>query len=185
MTRFYKVIPLLLIVSSSALLSGCIGKDMADLRDYIKKVKERPPKAIAPLPKIKQVETFVYEAQGRRDPFSSEFGDATIDNSAIVGTGLQPDHNRRKEELERYPLDSLRMVGTLQQEEKTWGLVQTQDGVIHRVEPGNHAGLNHGQITHITEEKIELTEIVAVGEGSYRERQAVIALTGLQERKGK
>jgi len=185
MTQSKKVIHFILMASTTILLSGCFGKDMTDLRNYIKKIKERPPKAIAPLPKIKQVETFVYEDQGRRDPFNAAFGEENIENGNITGDGLQPDHARRKEELERYPLDSLRMVGTLKQTDKTWGLIQTQDGVIHRVEPGNHAGLNHGQITHISEEKIELTEIVAVGDGNYRERQAVISLSDLQARKGR
>lgn len=182
MTTFFRVIPLLAPIAVALSVSGCIGSEDSDLQSYIDEVKARQPKAIDPLPKIKQIETFVYEARGRRSPFSSDFGEDTKDKE-ISGSGLRPDRDRRKEELEQFPLDSLRMVGTLKQEEKTWGLIQSQDGVIHRVQPGNYAGLNDGQITHISEDKIELTEIVPDGDGNYREREAVLSLGNKQEQR--
>ncbi len=87
-----------------------------------------------------------------------------------------PDFNRRKEELEGFSLDALRMVGTLEQLETTWALIQTQDKTIYRVKAGNYVGRNHGQITRISESGIDLTEIIADGQGGYRERQASLAL---------
>ena len=177
------LIPLALPLS----LTGCIGSDMSDLYNYIEEVKARPPKAIEPLPQVRQVETFVYEPRGRRDPFSPTFGGVPLEeNTEGPSNGLRPDPLRRKEELEQFPLDTLRMVGTLKLGDKIWGLIQSQDGVIHRVQPGNHAGLNYGQITQISEEKIELTEIVPDGNGGYQERQALLTLSSPEEqRKGK
>ena len=67
-------------------------------------------------------------------------------------------------------------VGILEQAGVTWGLVETKEGTIHRVKAGNYMGQNHGKITHITEDKIELTEIVPNGTGGYSERQASLAL---------
>jgi type IV pilus assembly protein PilP len=92
-----------------------------------------------------------------------------------LDNGIRPDPNRRKEELESYALDSLRMVGTLEQEEQTWGLVKTSDGTIHRVAPGNYLGQNDGRITQISEEKIELIELVPTGSG-FLEKEAAVAL---------
>ncbi len=91
---------------------------------------------------------------------------------SLVENGIQPDFNRRKEELESYALDTLRMVGILEQSGITWGLVKTKEGTIHRVKSGNYMGQNHGRIMQISEDKIEVSEIIQDGSGGYSERQA-------------
>jgi type IV pilus assembly protein PilP len=159
-----------------ALLGGCAGGDMSDLQQYVAKVKAREPGPIEPLPEIKQVETFAYQANDRRDPFNA--GTPSSEETQVQpATGIHPPPNHRKEELEQYPLDSLRMVGTLDQDDTTWGLVIAQDGTLYRVRAGNYVGQNYGQITRITEDRIELTEIVPDGMGGWQERQAAIALS--------
>jgi type IV pilus assembly protein PilP len=90
--------------------------------------------------------------------------------------GIVPDLLRRKEELERYALDALKMVGTLVQGDTNWALVVAPGGVLHRVRVGNYVGQNNGQITRIDEGQIQLTEIVNDGGGEWRERQAAVAL---------
>ena len=94
----------------------------------------------------------------------------------LAESGIAPDFNRRKEELESYSLDSIRMVGILEQLGVTWGLVKTKEGTIHRVKTGNYMGQNHGRIVQISEDRIDLTEIVQDGTGGYSERQASLAL---------
>lgn len=164
----------LLAVLLPVLIAGCANKDMGDLQDYVAEVKARPASGIEPIPEIKQVVGFVYEANNRRDPFMPQVAeDAPTDT--VLDNGIRPDPNRRKEELEGFTLDSLRMVGTLEQEEETWGLIKTSDGTIHRVAPGNYMGRNDGQITRISEEKIELIELVPTGSG-FLEREAAVAL---------
>jgi type IV pilus assembly protein PilP len=158
------------------LLAGCVNKDMSDLQDFVQEVKSRPAAGIEPIPEIKQVIGFVYTAKNRRDPFTRQEDDA-VATEAVLDNGIRPDPNRRKEELEVYSLDSLRMVGTLEQDEQTWGLLKTSDGTIHRVAPGNYIGLNDGRITRISEEKIELIELVPTGSG-FLEKEAAVALGG-------
>ena len=68
------------------------------------------------------------------------------------------------------------MVGTLHQGGKNYALLQTKDGLIHRVLPGNHVGQNDGKITAITDSKVTVVEIVPDGLGAYMERQAAISL---------
>jgi type IV pilus assembly protein PilP len=156
-------------------LAGCANPNIDQLRSYVDAKKAAPPGRIEPLPEIKQITTFVYEPEGRRDPFMpTEEGQQ--EEARSVANGISPDFNRRKEELESYALDALRMVGILEQAGITWGLVETKEGTIHRVKAGNYMGQNHGKITHITEDKIELTEIVPNGTGGYSERQASLAL---------
>ena len=160
------------------MLTGCSNDDFTDLHKYIQSVHARPKVAIEPLPDSKVVETFIFEPDGLRDPFrpteiSSD--EETIDTSATVG--IKPDTERRKEELEAYALDSLRMVGTLKDQNGLWGLVKAKDGTVHSVQVGNHMGQNYGQIIRILEDKIELMEIVPdVKPGTWKEQQATLAL---------
>ena len=166
----YKLIPLIAFLA----LAGCASQDMSDLRAFVDEVKSRPPSGIEPIPEIKQVVGFVYTAKSRRDPFTPQ-EDETAETETVLDNGIRPDPNRRKEELESFALDSLRMVGTLEQEEQTWGLIKTSDGTIHRVAQGNYMGLNDGKITRISEEKIELIELVPTGSG-FLEKEAAVAL---------
>lgn len=166
---------LLFILSLAIGVAGCARNDMGDLKQYVKEVKARKAGHIEPLPEIKQIETFAYVAADRRSPFRPvQQGEEQIPEAAEYG--IAPDPNRRKEELENYSLDSLRMVGTLELTEIMWGLIKTRDKTIHRVKAGNYMGKNHGQITGISEGKIELTEIIPDGQRGYRERQASLAL---------
>lgn len=167
---------LLLVLAATTLLTACGSDGHQDLRDYVTEVKAREKGAIAPLPEIKTFETFVFNESGLRDPFVP--AEVTRDSvEASVGSGgIRPDAGRRKEELESYSLDSLRMMGTLELKGVYWGLVKASDGAIHRVLPGNYLGMNHGKINRILGDRIELTEITADGAGGWIERQAAIAL---------
>jgi type IV pilus assembly protein PilP len=156
------------------LLAGCANQDMSDLHDFVNEVKSRPASGIEPIPEVKQAVSFAYVAGGRRGPFTPQEEESAT-TEAVLDNGVRPDPNRRKEELEVYSLDSLRMVGTLEQEEQTWGLLKTSDGTIHRVAPGNYIGRHDGRITRISEDKIELIELVPTGSG-FLEKEAAVAL---------
>ncbi len=164
------------LLASAVILSAC-GSDMDDLRAYIDEVKARPGGRIEPLPEIRPTPTFVYAADrdGARSPFVPDTPQARVseDPDAVRG----PDPNRPREFLEQFPLDTLRMVGTLQAKGASYGLVQTSDGLIHRVSQGNHLGQNYGRITTITDSEIQLVEIISDGIGGYLERPAAVALS--------
>lgn len=154
-------------------LAGC-GGEMGDLRAYISEVQSRPGGWIEPLPEIKPYETFAYQVQNMRSPFEPDVPTA---GPTGPGDGVRPDRNRNREFLEQFPLDTLRMVGTLELEGKNYGLVQTNDGLIHRVQPGNYMGQNDGRIVVINQSEIEIVEIVPDGIGGYIERPAAVALS--------
>lgn len=164
----FALLPILMIY-------GCANPNLDELRRYVDEQKAAPPARIEPLPEIKQIETFLYTEAGRRNPFVDMSGEQT-EAASVAGNGLRPDMNRRKEELESFPLDSIRMVGTLEQTGVAWGLVKTKEGTVHKVKTGNYMGQNHGRIMLITEDRIELNEIVQDGSGGYIERQASLAL---------
>jgi type IV pilus assembly protein PilP len=166
---------LIILLPVVMLVSSCVDRSMHDLKSFVSEVKSRKAGHIEPLPEIKQIETFAYNGEGRRNPFAAPAGKEE-DEQQTADNGISPDFNRRKEELEGFTLDSLRMVGILEQLETTWALVRTKDMTIYRVKAGNYMGKNHGQISRVTEDKIFLTEIVSDGRGGYIEREASLAL---------
>jgi len=155
-------------------LAAC-GGDMDDLDKYINDVKGRPGGRIDPLPEITPYETFSYVAdeQGVRSPFIPD----SPQSSGSAASGTRPDRDRSREFLESFPLDSLAMVGTMHIDEQMFGLIQTADGLIHRVISGNYMGQNDGRITGISESEITLVEIISDGIGGYIERDAAVSLS--------
>ena len=158
------------------LLAACDSNQMGDLQNFVDEVKSRKAGRIAPLPEIKPIETFIYTASDKRNPFAFSVGEEPEMEMDLSDNGIRPDTLRRKEELEDFPLDSLRMVGTLEQHGNAWGLIRSQEGTIYRVQPDNYMGQNHGRITRILEDRIELIEIVPDGQTGYMERSASLSL---------
>jgi type IV pilus assembly protein PilP len=154
-------------------LSGCSsGSD--DLDAYVNEIKKRKGGVIEPLPEITPYEIFDYvaEKEGVRSPFRPD-----TPQSANGVNGPRPDDERSREYLETFPLDALSMVGTLHVDATMYGLIRTDDGLIHRVTPGNFLGQNDGRITGISESEIELVEIISDGIGGYIERDAAVGLS--------
>lgn len=162
-----------LSIAAAAGLAAC-GGDMDDLDAYINEVKARPGGRIEPLPEITPYEGFAYvaDAEGLRSPFAPD----TPQASQGPGSGARPDLERSREFLEQFPLDSLRMVGTLDLGGTNYGLIQDSEGLIHRVVPGNYIGQNDGRIVGITESEIQVVEIISDGIGGYLEREAAVGL---------
>jgi type IV pilus assembly protein PilP len=167
-----KLLAVILIASLG--LTAC-GGDMDELDQYINEIKARPGGRIEPLPEITPYEVFTYvaDAEGLRSPFVPDSPQAAAGNAA---GGTRPDPERSREFLEQFPLDTLRMVGTMQLGETNFGLVQTSDGLIHRVVAGNYMGQNDGRIVAVNESAIELVEIISDGIGGYLEREAAVGL---------
>jgi type IV pilus assembly protein PilP len=158
----------------AAALSACGGAD-DDLRAYIDEVKARPGGRIEPLPPVEPAPTYSYEPGVRRSPFEPAAPQRRVSNDPNSVDG--PDRNRPREFLEQFPLDTLEMVGTLADRRASFGLVQTTDGLVHRVAVGNHLGQNFGRIVAISDSEIQLVEIISDGLGGYLERPAAIGLT--------
>ena len=160
-----------LTIAALLCLGGC-SSNLDELQQKVAEIKARPGERIDPLPEIKPYESFVYGATTMRSPFVPS---APVRND--VGSSVRPDVRRPREFLEQVPLDTLRMVGTLDLKGKNYGLVQGKDGLVHRVSPGNYLGQNDGRILSVTSTKVSLIEIVPDGVGGYIERPAALALS--------
>jgi len=146
-------------------LTACSSAD-SELARFLEDIKRQSGGPVEPLPEIKPYEAFVYDDFSLRSPF--------LPSSPGSGAG-QPQRNR--EFLEQYSLDTLKMVGTLHLATgQTYGLVETKDGLVHRVSAGDHMGQAQGKITDITPSKIDLVERVPDERGGWMERPAALGL---------
>jgi type IV pilus assembly protein PilP len=160
------------VVSAVTILAGCSSRD-SDLEDFIEATRKETGGDVAPLPEVRPYQSFTYAALEKRSPFMPSLGTS---GAGGANAQLRPDSKRNREFLEGFSLDTLRMVGTLNLGGKTFGLVKTKDGLVHRVLPGNYVGQADGRITEIAASKIAVIEIVADGLGGYMERPAALAL---------
>jgi len=154
-------------------LASCGGEQYSDLRQFVKESDNLPRSPLPALPDVKPYEPFAYDAYDLVDPFKSRKIEPP---KKTAGGGLEPDLTRRKEPLEAYPLENLRMVGTLQQNKANYALVKSPDNNLFRVKPGNYIGQNFGLITAISESTIKLKEIVQDSAGDWAERESTIML---------
>lgn len=157
------------------LLSGCGGDRKEQLEEYVKEVKSKSIGSVEPLPEVKPYKTFVYSAFDLRSPFEPPEPpkQVLVESSE---NGISPDQYRRKEPLEQFALDALRMVGTLERQNQIWVVIVDTEGTVHRVTQGNYVGQNHGKIRKVTEEKVFITEIVPDAQGGWREQEAAMTL---------
>jgi len=173
---------ILTVLGVSVLVAACGGGSTADLRSYVADIKTRPGTPIDDLPPIEPYVVYTYPCDGATqcgdpfEPFYLEPPKPPESEGQVAGNGISPNFDRNREELETYPLDGLRMMGTLEKAEQFWAIVRDPDSIIHRVQIGNYLGQNNGKITNISEDKIELLEIIPDGRGGWDERDAEIAL---------
>lgn len=161
----------LLVPIALAVLASC-SSEIDELRSFVRDSEKGLPRRIEPLPPVKAFEPFTYEGFDLPDPFKPRKLAPPKEGS---GGGLAPDLNRRKEPLEAFPLEQLKMVGTLSQGRDTYAIVRA-DKTLYRVKKGNYMGQNFGLITDVTESDIKLKEIVQDSAGDWAERQSVLPL---------
>lgn len=171
-----KLLIRLIALSLAVLLVGCYGGN-SDLQRRIDEVKQRPGDPIEPLPSVEVPPSFEYAAQDLRSPFRPSGVPTEPEDAAVADVaGPKPDFDRRREPLESFELDSLEMVGTLFIESELYGLVEDPDGLLHRVQPDNYLGRNHGRIVAIYDDRIEVLELIPDGGNGWREQEAALAL---------
>ena len=151
-------------------LSACSGQ--SDLQQWVAQVKARKGAPLPALPVVKTFETFIYQDQDKRDPFEP----APPEAGGQALAGPRPDQDRPREPLEAFPLDSLKMVGTIGQKSGIEALIKDPQGVIHQVRVGDYMGQNYGHVTQVTTSEVDLVELVSNGSGGWMERDSSVAL---------
>ncbi len=167
------------IALSTMLLAACGQGEFSDLKEFVEQSGQGLRGHVEPLPQVKAYEPMSYNAFDLPDPFKPRKIEPERGNS----TGPSPDLNRRKEPLEAYPLESLKMVGTLERGNQRWALIKTPDSNLYRVRRGNYMGQNFGVIAMITDSSITLKELIQDTTGSWSERTSNLQLLEEEEKK--
>ena len=161
---------------SAMVLVGCGGSSDEDLRLWMAEQGKDSRGKIEQIAPPRPYEAFTYNASDQPEPFKPR--------KIETGKGSRgPDLTRRKEALETYPLETLKMVGTLQRGRAMVGLVRATDNKVFQVRQGNYVGQNFGVITGVVEGEITLKELFQDGAGDWAERQSKIMLQEREQKK--
>ena len=165
------------LITGSLLGSGCAENDMSDLSQFTIDTRQKYLGKVEVLPAIVPYQSYPYQVENERDPFKPSV--SLVKSTALrkASNGLKPNEVRNKEDLEQYALESLTMVGVMNNNGQNWAIVKAPDSNIYRVKKGNYMGENNGKILKITESKISLKEIVQDGLGGWIERPNKLAIS--------
>ncbi|MFZ6780975.1 pilus assembly protein PilP [Undibacterium sp. Ji83W] len=157
-------------------LSACGDGQETELRAWMD-AEQKQAKAI--IPKLSPPKVYVPFAYGGKEsiePFDPAKLLAVLARlKAESSNGLKPNMDRPREALESFPMDSLKMVGTIEKNKMVYALVQV-DKTVYQVKLGSYLGQNFGLITKISESDIEIKETVQDAAGDWTERQAKLEL---------
>ena len=162
------------IIILAVMLAACDSESHSDLNKELSDLSKDLRGKIDTLPVVKPYEPVPYQVLDMPDPFGSAKIEL-VTKSAGTGGGLKPDLNRPKEPLESVPLESLKMVGVLQQGRLNYALVRA-DSSLYRVKIGNYMGQNFGIVTNISDNQVQLRELVQDAAGDWTERQSALQL---------
>lgn len=164
----------LLILAMITGLGACGGGQHDDLEQFVREAGQGMRGKVDPLPEVKPYEPFIYTAFDVPEPFKPRKLKGSMNDGG--GSGLVPDLNRRKEPLESFELEKLKMVGSLQQNNVIYALIKAPDNSLHRVRSGNHMGVNFGKVTSVSETEVHLTEVIEDSSGEWSEKQSSVTL---------
>lgn len=157
-------------------LNGCSDGGVQEVQQWMDDIKRETKVSIPKLSEPKKFIPFIYSAKSVVDPYNpNKLAVALAKAQAGSSNGFKPDLDRRREPLESYPLDSLKMVGTLQKAGLSYALLHA-DKTVFQAKVGNYVGQNLGMITKITETEVDIKEIVQDAAGDWVERKAKLEL---------
>lgn len=169
------------------LLNGCGGGEYEDIKQWMDESSRDLRGRVPPLPELKPFPVISYDANDQMDPFSAS---RVEPEKKEGGGGAKPDFDRPREQLESFPLESMRYVGIVSKGKgKSRHALVLVDGVVYPAGVGNYLGQNFGRISAITDSEIILKEIVQDPSGQtadWVERQTTLQLQeGMQEKEAK
>jgi type IV pilus assembly protein PilP len=168
------LLPLLMIFGL-----GACSNEQAELQAWM----DEETKAVAPtkekISEPKVFEPYRYENATQVDPFSNSKLASALDKLQKTKGGLQPDLKRRREVLENFPLENIRMVGHLANNKSAFALLQAEN-VVYQAKIGNYLGQNFGVITKMNDAEVLIKELVQDAAGEWTERETALRI---QEKK--
>jgi type IV pilus assembly protein PilP len=160
---------------AAVMLAGC-GANHEELQQWMDQQRREVKPSVKPLQPPKKFDPQPYASLQAVEPFSNQKLTVAIkQESRQPNSLLSGELNRRKEPLESYPLDGVRMVGSLDKAGRPYALLKV-DNLLYQVKVGDYLGQNYGRITKIAETEIALREIVQDAAGEWIERVSTLQL---------
>ena len=174
-------IPPLLAVG--LLLAGCNDSDVKEVKQWMADTKAQTRPTVTPIAPPKTFVPFEYSHKDMMEPTNPTKLIAELQRAASKSNNpFKPDPTRRKELLESFPLDTIKMVGTLEKAGTVFALLQI-DRVVYQVKTGQYLGQNDGRIASVTEDTVTITERVQDAAGEWVERISKLELQDSKETK--
>ncbi|HEX5126332.1 MAG TPA: pilus assembly protein PilP [Rhodocyclaceae bacterium] len=171
--------PYWFIIAACLCLTACGGDEHQDLKDWMAKESVGLRGRVPPLPQLKTFPVVDYDNGDLPSPFDP----VKLEPDKHAGGGAnRPDTNRRREPLEAFPLESLKMVGMMLMDGKPVALIQA-DKTIYQGRVGNYLGQNFGVITKITDSDLTLKELIEDANGDWVERVSSMQLQEQEDKK--
>jgi type IV pilus assembly protein PilP len=175
-----KLIKFLVVVCFAVLtLTGCFGGEQEELAAWMQSERNSIKPDVKPIPEPSKFEPYAYGGERYVEPFSSEKLASILKSGQSMSSEksalIAPELERRKQPLESFPLDTMKMVGSLNRNGQLVALLKV-DSLLYQVTPGNYVGQNYGRILKILENQIVLREIVQDAAGEWIERPAALQL---------
>jgi type IV pilus assembly protein PilP len=170
---------LVAVAATAVLVGACGSSGQQDLQAWMSEQRAQTKPHVQPIPEPKQFTPQAYTQEGATDPFSNQKLTQALKRESAQSTSnaslVAPELARRKEPLESYPLDTMKMVGSLMKKGLPVALLRVEN-LIYQVRPGNYLGQNYGKILKVGETEVVLREIVQDAAGEWIERTATLQL---------
>ncbi len=142
------------LLGLTLMLAAC-GANHEELQQWMEQQRREVRPNVTPLQPPKKFDPQPYASAQAVEPFSSQKLTVAIkQESRQPNSLLSGELNRRKEPLEAYPLDNMRMVGSLAKSGQPFALLKV-DNLLYQVKVGDYLGQNYGRITKIAETEIQ------------------------------
>jgi len=167
-------------------LSACGLSDEGEIQQWMADQRQAMKPTAQKVEEPKEFSPYAYEPHGQVDPFDPQkilMVVARQREERGSASAIKPDLERRREVLEGFPLDQIRMVGMMRQGGNNVALLET-NGATHMVRVGNYAGQNFGLVTRISETEVVLKEIYQDAAGEWVERPQKLELQESQAGSG-
>lgn len=172
----------LMLVALCGILGACSGGDHEELKQWMTENTKDLRGNIPKLPEVKAYQPVPYDIEGMLDPFKPGKIEPESKNKQGSGNGgaFQPDFEARELRnslLEKYPIESLKMIGYLNVNHRPIAVVQVEDKV-KQLKVGEYVGLDFGMVTRITDKEVVLRELIQDSAGDWSERTSSLYLQG-------
>ena len=172
--------PWVTLVALCTLLGACSDPGQEDLRHWMAENSQNLRGNIPRLPEVKAYEPVAYQAEAVLDPFQPGKiePDSKTKQAGGKGGAFQPDFEAREirnSVLEKYPLESLRMIGYLNINTQPMVVIQV-DNKIKQAKVGDYLGQDFGLVIKVSETEVQVRELIQDSAGDWGERKISLLL---------